>query len=82
MTIDLKVSEQAATTLTAPVQPEPVGAKHAGPVGTSSERSHPEPAAGRTDMAAFLKGFGCLKGKGFFGGDAVEFQREMRDEWQ
>lgn len=35
-----------------------------------------------TNMAAFMKGFGCLKGKEAFAGDAVEFQREMREEWR
>lgn len=35
-----------------------------------------------TNMAAFMKGFGCLKGKDVFTGDAVEFEREMREEWQ
>ena len=75
-------SFKPADILTTPVQPEPVQSTLVGPGGTSSERSHAEPEAGRTDMAAFLKGFGCLKGKEVFGGDAVEFQREMRDEWQ
>ncbi|MCY0915765.1 hypothetical protein [Massilia antarctica] len=34
------------------------------------------------DLAKFMSAFGSLKGKGVFGDDAVEFQREMREEWR
>ncbi|NHZ92431.1 hypothetical protein F2P45_25995 [Massilia sp. CCM 8733] len=34
------------------------------------------------DLAKFMSAFGSLKGKDVFGGDAVEFQREMREEWR
>ena len=34
------------------------------------------------DLAKFISAFGSLKGKGVFGDDAVEFQREMSEEWR
>ncbi|MDQ1813342.1 hypothetical protein RBA41_08510 [Massilia sp. CCM 9210] len=34
------------------------------------------------DLAKFMSAFGSLKGKGVFGDDSVEFQREMREEWR
>ena len=34
------------------------------------------------DLAKFMSAFGSLEGKDIFGGDAVEFQREMREEWR
>ncbi|ATQ73692.1 hypothetical protein CR152_03560 [Massilia violaceinigra] len=34
------------------------------------------------DLAKFMSAFGSLKEKGVFGDDAVEFQRELREEWR
>jgi hypothetical protein len=34
------------------------------------------------DLAKFMSAFGCLKEKSVFGDDAVEFQRELREEWR
>jgi hypothetical protein len=36
----------------------------------------------RSNLATFLSAFGSLKGKDVFGGDAAEFQQDMREEWQ
>lgn len=47
----------------------------------AQEPSVAEPAQS-PDLARFMSAFGSLKGKDVFGGDAVEFQREMREEWR
>lgn len=41
-----------------------------------------ELAESHPDLDKFKAAFGLLKGLKVFGDDAVQFEREMRDEWQ
>lgn len=65
-----------------------IGKTFAPPVETKpgpAEPAHAVPATAMHERAAkalFEAAFGSLKGKKVFGDDAVEFQREMREEWR
>ncbi|NHZ40569.1 hypothetical protein [Massilia aquatica] len=54
--------------------------------GETTPPTRQTPAAAESaqspDLAKFMSAFGSLKDKDVFGDDAVEFQREMREEWR
>ncbi len=52
--------------------------KHWPALGSTATNEVPPKAS----IGRFKAAFGSLKGKQVFGDDAVEFQREMREEWQ